>query len=661
MSKDYKVQWTPELREAVDNRIIDYLSQGYSQQEAEDKALQDQLDHTTFNFSDDVVVTAKAPQKKQVAVETDWDPGYTKFMSGQRYYADKKHKNYLDQQRNDMTSSIRETTDKWGHAIGSGIEIASGFTPLWWVAPAVRTGLDLSERDYKGAALNAGLAFVAPYTVSKGIQYITPYTKSAILASKLNRQIRNTKLPQSQLTTSNTDAFVFKPNYGYQRINKSNPKTSLAFFEKSPVETSSASVSPTTNIKLTNHLQGDDAAQMFNEYAKGYTLPATETENIRQLRAYVAEARERYGLVGNDKVSDETILKALHKHVDELGGNTAARNIDGEPQLLFRGDTKRYTELKPRVSPEELVTMGGTMDNSLGTLFLGELPGTGVEGQGLERYLVHGREFNGNKRLIGSGTGAHVVSPSGDRVSEFDAIASFPHGSRHLVTHTTSRGIPHSYYKLPSTYSSTGVNDINGFVVRTPNMRNASKEISVLNDDFLVQASPDKVSYYGPRRRVQLDKDGFPLLVDESGNVVGNALAGSSERSAMAQHYRHVLDDAKLHNQGLLKSEGGSTNGVPGNYLRDEHTHFNYFALPNFNIQNAKHILPYDLRIPRNWLDPNIFRIVVPTALTLGGAGTAVHNSQPQYQKQGGPIHSKNNNKGKFAKVRDYVDYKNIK
>jgi hypothetical protein len=108
---------------------------------------------------------------------------------------------------------------------------------------------------------------------------------------------------------------------------------------------------------------------MFNEYANGYTLPATETENVRQLRAYVAEARERYGLVGNDKVSDETILKALHKHVDELGGNTAARNMDGEPQLLFRGDTKRYTTLRTNHAEA-----GGTPDNILGTLFLGELP-----------------------------------------------------------------------------------------------------------------------------------------------------------------------------------------------------------------------------------------------------------------------------------------------
>jgi hypothetical protein len=68
-----------------------------------------------------------------------------------------------------MTNSIRETTDKWGHAIWSGVEIASGFTPLWWVVPAVRTGLDLSEGDYKGAALNAGLSFAAPYAVGKGI------------------------------------------------------------------------------------------------------------------------------------------------------------------------------------------------------------------------------------------------------------------------------------------------------------------------------------------------------------------------------------------------------------------------------------------------------------------------------------------------------------
>jgi hypothetical protein len=82
-----------------------------------------------------------------------------------------------------MNQSIREATDKWGNAIGAGIEIASSFTPLWWVAPAVRTGLDLSEGDYKGAALNAGLAFAAPYAVGKGVQAVKGMGNRAIEAA----------------------------------------------------------------------------------------------------------------------------------------------------------------------------------------------------------------------------------------------------------------------------------------------------------------------------------------------------------------------------------------------------------------------------------------------------------------------------------------------
>jgi len=58
-----------------------------------------------------------------------------------------------------------------------------------------------------------------------------------------------------------------------------------------------------------------------------------------------------------------------------------------EPLLGFRGDTQRYTELKPRPTPDELVKGGGTMDNSLGSLFLGELP-EAERGVGVDRYVV---------------------------------------------------------------------------------------------------------------------------------------------------------------------------------------------------------------------------------------------------------------------------------
>lgn len=55
--------------------------------------------------------------------------------------------------------------------------------------------------------------------------------------------------------------------------------------------------------------------------------------------------------------------------------------------------------------------------------------------------------------------------------------------------------------------------------------------------------------------------------------------------------------------------------------FRDEHSDYTYFALPNFNIRNAKHIIPYDLRIPRDWSDSNIYRTMTPI-IGLGTLGT---------------------------------------
>lgn len=358
---------------------------------------------------------------------------------------------------------------------------------------------------------------------------------------------------------------------------------------------------------LSNHLQGEEAVKMFKQYG-GIKIPEGSI-NGEQLRKYVQEARIRYGLMNNKNITDEEIAQSLYKHVLELGKGSAAKNIQGEPQLLFRGDTKRYTELKPRPTPEELEKMGGTMDNSLGNLFLGQMP---ESMGGLERYIVHIRDFGGDKRIIGSGTGSKAILPDGNAVKEFtnDVIGTIPEGSYQLYSYPYKYGNI-SAYKLPASWSESGVNDINAFVVRTPNMRNASKEISVLNDDFIIQGG-SKVNYYGPIRRKVLDKDGFPQIVDETGKVVGDGLAGSSDRSAMAKHYRQVLDKAKNEQQGLLKSDKNSL-------LRDEHDNYDYFALPNFNIRGAKHILPYDLRIPRDWNNPNIYKAFIPIGITTYG------------------------------------------
>lgn len=326
---------------------------------------------------------------------------------------------------------------------------------------------------------------------------------------------------------------------------------------------------------LNHHLQGEDAVKMFKEYG-GTPIPEGSL-NGDQLRKYVIEARERYGLIDNPNISDEEIAQALYKHTNELGKGSAAINSQGEPQLLFRGDTKAYTQLKDHPSPTDLATKSGTMDNSLGTLFLGELPGTGQKG--LERYLVRGQEFNGDPKLIG--TGAKVLGGDGKYHTEIRQI--IPKDARPLVTYPTRFG-DNAVYKLPAKYSESKTNNINAFVVRTPAVRDASKEISVLNDDWLIKGG-SKVNYHGP-------------------------LNPTNERNAMAEHYDYILKDAQKKQQGLLKSN-------PNSPLRDEHDDYTYFAVPNWNKSNVKSLLPYDLRIPRNWSDPNIFRIAAPVGMSL--------------------------------------------
>lgn len=330
---------------------------------------------------------------------------------------------------------------------------------------------------------------------------------------------------------------------------------------------------------LNHHLQGEDAVKMFKEYG-GTPIPEGSI-NGDQLRMYVNEARERYGLMENNNISDEEIAQALYKHTNELGKGSAAVNTQGEPQLLFRGDTKAYTQLKDHPSPTDLATKSGTMDNSLGTLFLGELPGIGHNSAGLERYLVRGQEFMGHSKFIGSGTGAKVLGDDGKYHTEFSQI--IPKDAKPLVTYHTRFG-DNVVYKLPAKYSESKTNNINAFVVRTPVVRDASKEISVLNDDWLIKGG-SKVNYHGP-------------------------LNPTNERSAMAEHYDYILKDAQKKQQGLLKSN-------PNSPLRDEHDDYTYLVVPDWNKSNVKSLLPYDLRIPRNWSDPNIFRIAAPIGMSL--------------------------------------------
>lgn len=94
---------------------------------------------------------------------------------------------------------------------------------------------------------------------------------------------------------------------------------------------------------------------MFKEY--GVSSIPENSQLIEQLRKYVPEVRERYGLVGNTNITDEEIAGSLYKKALELGGDTAAVNEIGEPLALFRGDTKRYFALRNHKNA------GGSEDN----------------------------------------------------------------------------------------------------------------------------------------------------------------------------------------------------------------------------------------------------------------------------------------------------------
>lgn len=122
------------------------------------------------------------------------------------------------------------------------------------------------------------------------------------------------------------------------------------------------------NQPLNGHLKGERAINMFREYG-GVSIPK-DSKIADDIYSLVQEARERYRLVGNNSISDKEIAESLYKRALELKGSSAAVHITGEPLLLFRGDTRRYNVLKERFTPEQLSTMGGTMDNSLGNLFL---------------------------------------------------------------------------------------------------------------------------------------------------------------------------------------------------------------------------------------------------------------------------------------------------
>ena len=337
---------------------------------------------------------------------------------------------------------------------------------------------------------------------------------------------------------------------------------------------------------LNHHLQGEDAVKMFKEYG-GTPIPKGSL-NGDQLRKYVIEARERYGLIDNPNISDEEIAQALYKHTNELGKGSAAINNQGEPQLLFRGDTKVYTQLKNH----NQIDKSDTEDNVLGTMFLDR---TGIgEGFGPDRYMYLVNQDN------------EVMAPYRNGIETASFTTLQPKFKPDYITPVEGKGfvgdfdISYPYYKYDRRYEviSGGkisseafangyTNQLNGFVVRTPHERDITNEV-----------------YTNGMGRIPKVGEEFQWRVPHTTDI------SSAPRETRILQNKAIIKDAQQKNQGLLRSKAGSP-------YRDEHDKYDYLVVPDFNARNVKHILPYDLRVPRNWSDPNIFRIAAPVGMSL--------------------------------------------
>lgn len=183
----------------------------------------------------------------------------------------------------------------------------------------------------------------------------------------------------------------------------------------------------------------------------------------------------------------------------------------------------------------------------------------------------------------------YVVS-SGEKgfVDDFDI--SYPYYKYDKGTHGVISGSKISSEAFADGYT----NQLNGFVVRTPHERDITNEVLTNGMN-----RPPKVG------------EEFQWMIPHTTDI------SSVPREARILQNKAVVKDTQQKNQGLLRSKADSP-------YRDEHSNYDYLVVPDFNAKNVKHILPYDLRIPRNWSDPNIFRMVAPIGMSL----SFLNNSQ---------------------------------
>lgn len=529
---------------------------------AKNKLLDSSVKNITKNLGNSTEGFQEVPLEDGFVYRT-FTPSHGGFVKNNRVYnrnygiGDVKVQNgkYYSVRQAHFNNPDKLWWDKFGHNRGQVVQVTKE-SNTQSLQDAANNGFSLNWGSF-----GKGYRLSDPIKTNEVINYKLDPITNTMVPSMPGKIINNKQTPSEILSTPIAN------NYSYLK------NTYTGFKGIKP--------------KLNHHLQGDDAVKMFKEYG-GTPIPEGSL-NGDQLRKYVMEARERYGLMDNPNISDEEIAQALYKHTNELGKGSAAINSQGEPQLLFRGDTKPYTKLKVN---HNQIGKSDTEDNVLGTMFLDR---TGIgEGWGPDRYMYLANQDN------------EVMAPYRDGIETASFTTLQPKFKPDYITPVEGKGfvgnfdISYPYYKYDRRYGviSGGkisseafadgyTNQLNGFVVRTPHERDITNEV-----------------YTNGMYRTPKAGEEFQWRVPHTTDI------SSAPRKTRILQNKAIIKDAQQKNQGLLRSKAGSP-------YRDEHDKYDYLVVPDFNVRNVKHILPYDLRIPRNWSDPNIFRIAAPIGMSL--------------------------------------------
>lgn len=408
-------------------------------------------------------------------------------------------------------------------------------------------------------------------------------------------------------------SFIKKPITPSQVITYKEPSYSLYYkntFNFPRLEQYNYGVLPIkdTAIRPLQHLQDKQALQMFKEYG-GIKIP-DELPIKNELLQYAKEARVRYGLEGNTEITDQEIAEALYKHLIE---NDVVTYPGWGPIVGFRGTTSRANYLRSTISPIEYATRAtsGSMDNSLGKLFLGRLPFSNpVKGsfwnKGVDRYLYVARPISSDNpnffdlRLEGAGqidiTPQFFVNiPEQVPIDQINKDFFNKYFQYSLGNFKDASGA----YKVRPEYTKKGINDLNAYMFRTPAYRDITNEMSVANWNSTIY--PENNFQWLTKEKPIISSDGI------SGTYKGQKVifmdsgleSDPGLRRLIGDQYQAIHENAIKNNQGLYISRPS--------VFRQEHKYYPYIALPQWNLINAKHILPYDLRLPRLWGDPNVY------------------------------------------------------